>query len=114
MSESELPNKHKFAVSADEFIRFLEDKTIESDCPACEGSDWTIIGDSSSGEPFRLRTMLKSESRTIGLSSYAIYCDNCGFIRQHLARVVRNWATENPPSQKEIDFGEEGDEASEQ
>jgi hypothetical protein len=45
------------------------------------------------------------------ISTFAIFCDSCGYIRQHLARTVQKWAEENP-IEPELDF-ESGPETSE-
>ncbi|MFC6689811.1 hypothetical protein ACFQD2_00420 [Pseudomonas lini] len=46
MSEDEIQNTRQFAVSAHDFVRFLEAKTLDSPCPACSFQGWTVIGSS--------------------------------------------------------------------
>lgn len=98
-------SRSKFAVKSNDFVRFLEEKTPGSICPACKGDDWTLICQpNESADTYRLVTVMKDGSRQITLSTFAIYCDACGYVRTHLARHVRKWVDENP-REPELDFG---------
>lgn len=103
---AETEKKSKFTLDSDEFIRFLEFKTPESICPACGHDEWTVICPSGENtNNFRLVTLMRDGPKPIHLNTFAIFCKNCGFIRQHLSRFVREWAEENPV-EGELDFGD--------
>ncbi|GLO27609.1 hypothetical protein PPUJ21368_54400 [Pseudomonas putida] len=85
--------RHVFSVTAEDFAEFLQEKTPESICPACGHDDWTVIcpPQSESGNAFRMRITLTDGPRPASMSVLGIYCDHCGYIRSHMARVVRTW-----------------------
>lgn len=94
-------------VSAFDFVRFLEDKTLDSSCPACKLDEWTIICPyDDEADAYRLITPLRDGKKPTQISTFAIFCDNCGYVRQHMSRVVRSWANENPV-EPELDFDQE-------
>lgn len=39
---------------------------------------------------------LRDGENPMSLSTFAIHCDNCGYLRQHLSKVVKKWVTANP------------------
>lgn len=95
---------HRYSVTTDDFIRFLEEKSYESTCPACQSAAWTIIGSSANNMAYRLVTPLRDGPSPNQMNCFAIHCNECGFIRQHLAKVVKRWVDENPePEQLELD-----------
>lgn len=98
------------SVSSNDFVRFLEEKTLDSICPACKADEWTVVcpfsDEGDDNDTYRLVTPLRDGVKPTQISTFAIYCDNCGYIRQHLTRVVRNWANENP-LEPELDFDPE-------
>ena len=102
MSDEKTPQtapKSKFSISSQDFVRFLEAKTLGSICPACEEDKWTIVCPADPeglSDSYRLLTPLKDGERAMNMSTFAIFCDNCGFVRQHLSRSVRKWVDENP------------------
>ncbi|HCF7312658.1 TPA: hypothetical protein NIJ62_003520 [Pseudomonas aeruginosa] len=101
---------HRFSVSMEDFIRFLEAKTGESDCPACKGETWTVIGVDKTDISYRLVTSLRDGSGPVTLSTFGVYCNNCGYIRQHLSRKVKDWVLENPgPEQLVLSEFDEAD-----
>ncbi|WPN50920.1 hypothetical protein QMK52_18685 [Pseudomonas sp. P9_2] len=107
MSDEQNSQKQKrsmLATTADDFVRFLEEKSPESNCPVCEGETWTVISPSfANADSYRLVTSLKDGNRPQNLSTFALFCDNCGYLRQHLSRVVKKWVDENPV-EPELDF----------
>lgn len=104
-SDSQKPKRSRLAVPADDFVRYLEAKTQGQTCPACGHDDWTLVCPSDEeADAYRLVTVLKDGDRPMNISTFAIYCDHCGFLRQHLARKVRDWALQNPIEQ-ELDLG---------
>lgn len=109
MSENENPKDHKLAVSTDDFIRFLEAKSLEASCPSCQSQQWTVIGSVDTDTPYRLSTPAKTSLKATNLLTYAIFCVECGFVRNHMARVVKAWVDENPAEQTEMDFGKDDD-----
>ncbi|MNJ39982.1 hypothetical protein D3C77_348660 [compost metagenome] len=103
-SDTEKAPRSRLAVPADEFVRFLEEKTQGLKCPSCAADDWTVVCPTDDyADTYRLVTTLRDGSRPMNLSTFAIYCDNCGFVRQHLSRVVRAWVEQNPAA-PELDF----------
>ncbi|KAB0502795.1 hypothetical protein [Pseudomonas lini] len=110
MSEDEIQNTRQFAVSAHDFVRFLEAKTLDSPCPACSFQGWTVIGSSKNGSTYRLATPLRDGPKPSQVSTFAIYCNECGFVRHHLSRKVREWIDENPePEQLDLEEVSEAD-----
>lgn len=102
--DSNNPNRSKFAITAEDFVRFLEKKTTGASCPACGTDDWTLICPADDfADAYRLVTPLRDGGRSLNLSTFAIYCDSCGFVRQHFSRVVRTWV-QNNPIDPELDF----------
>ena len=97
--------KHKFSVTANEFVRFLEFKTPDSDCPACQSKKWTVVGSSANGMAYRFVTNLRDGPSASHISTFAIYCNECGYIRHHWARKVNEWVNANP-DQLDIEFEE--------
>ena len=96
--------RHKFSVTVDDFIRFLEEKSFESKCPSCGSAAWTVIGSGATEMTYRLITQMRDGPSPTYLNSLGIYCNECGFIRQHIAKVVKRWVDENPePEQLELD-----------
>lgn len=106
MSQEEAgEQRHKFSVTADEFVRFLESKTPESACPACQSKEWTVVGSSTNGMAYRFVTNLRDGPSASHISTFAIYCNECGYIRHHWSRKVKDWLTANSP-QLDIEFEE--------
>ncbi len=108
--ESALP--HRYSVSIADFVRFLEAKTADSPCPGCETRVWTVVGSAANGMSYRLVTNLRDGPTATHLSTLAIYCNECGYIRTHWARKVREWVDENP-QQAELEFEEAPEDDSE-
>ncbi len=110
MSENAI-TPHKYSVNMDDFIRFLEEKTEGSKCPACWSDTWVLIGSADNEMAFRHVTPLRDGPRTsTTFSEFGIYCDNCGFVRQHLARFVKQWVDNNPvQEQMELDEIDQND-----
>ncbi|MCF1487552.1 hypothetical protein LZ838_09275 [Pseudomonas sp. AA27] len=97
---SEERKVHRFTTTMDDFIRFLEAKTGESRCPVCNFQRWVVLGAPSTETSYRMVTTLRDGAKPTFLSSFSVYCSNCGFIRQHIARVVKEWVDENPPPEQ--------------
>lgn len=99
------PEQHVYTVKADEFAQFLVEKTPESNCPACGHNHWTVIcpppGEQNA---YRMRIQLADGPRSGSMSLLGIYCDNCGYVRTHMARVVRKWIDAR---QLDLDLGED-------
>lgn len=110
MSE-ENAQPHKFSVSMDDFIRFLVSKTNDSVCPACGTGHWTVIGSATNDMAFRMVTQLRDGPSSTQINTFALSCNECGFVRQHLARKVREWVDSNPhQEQLELEDLDEPDE----
>lgn len=112
---SDKPKLSPLAVSSDDFIRFLESISINDQCPVCETDRWTIICTPEDEETpetkyaYRAVAPLRDGPKPMNLSSFSLYCNNCGYLRQHVAKVVRAWVRENPID-PELEFGEGGEE----
>ncbi len=106
------PPRSRRAVATADFVRFLEAKSPDSDCPVCGSSAWTVVCPyGGEQDVYRLVVQMRDGLRPMTISTFAIFCDSCGYIRQHLARTVQKWAEENP-IEPELDF-ESGPETSE-
>lgn len=100
------PERSKLSVTSDDFVRFLEAKNPESDCPVCGEETWTVIcpfDHEDAHDTYRLVTRLKDGSRPMTVSSFGLFCDSCGYLRQHVAKVVRQWVDDNP-IEPELEF----------
>lgn len=106
------PKRAALAIAVTDFVRFLVAKSPESDCPVCKGDTWTVICPfDDDADTYRLVTSLRDGNRPMSVSTFALYCDNCGYVRQHLSKVVKKWVEENPV-EPELDFDspiEDGD-----
>jgi hypothetical protein len=93
------------SVSPDDFVRFIQAKAQSDDfCPVCKTDQWSVMCDPEDLPTYRLGTPIRNRAEQFYLSTFGYFCDNCGFIRQHMAAVVHKWATENPaPGQEVID-----------
>ncbi|MFS1292062.1 hypothetical protein ACLRDI_30580 [Pseudomonas piscis] len=103
-NQTRLP-RPPLSVSSDDFVRFLEANSSDADCPVCGKTEWTIICPFTEGsDTYRLVTSLKDGHKPMNVSTFALYCDHCGYFRQHLAKVVKKWVDNNPQN-PELDFG---------
>lgn len=91
------------AVSPDDFVRFINAKAEKDDiCPVCSTDSWALLC-SPDGEPvFRLGTPVRNREEQFYLSSFGYFCENCGFLRQHMAAIVHDWVQKNPDPSVEI------------
>lgn len=97
-------DEHPYAVKTPDFVRFLEAQTEDKPCPACGSIKWIIIGPGDGGTTYLLRTSLRGGSKTSQVTTMALHCEDCGFLRQHVAKVVRDWVNCNPDqSEKDVD-----------
>ncbi|MNJ28711.1 hypothetical protein D3C77_232570 [compost metagenome] len=102
MSEKKT-DRERFTVKMDDFIRFLEAKTSTTNCAACGHDHWTILGWSDTDVTLRLVNELLDGPKPESTSSFALFCNNCGFLRQHVSKVVRDWVDSNPePTQLDL------------
>ncbi|WP_321837918.1 hypothetical protein [Pseudomonas kulmbachensis] len=98
------PKRSLFATKVSDFVRFLVAKTPETDCPVCNGSTWTVVCPfDDDADTYRLSTPLKDGNRPMAVSTFALYCDSCGYLRQHSSKVVSKWVADNP-IEMELDF----------
>ncbi|MBF8730476.1 hypothetical protein IRZ59_08445 [Pseudomonas guariconensis] len=94
----------RFSVQMDDFIRFLEEKTSSTSCAACGNDLWTILGWADTDVTFRAITPLLDGPKEESASTFALFCNNCGFLRHHMSKVVRDWVDSNPaPEQLDLD-----------
>lgn len=83
--------------SSDDFVRFLRDKLPEDDpCPACGKDDWTVICPQDEDDMYRLGLVVRNVEKPFYLSVFAYYCDNCGYLRQHISKLVHDWVKQHP------------------
>ena len=45
---------------------------------------------------YRLGQVIRNADKPFYLSTFAYYCDNCGYVRQHISKLVHDWAKQNP------------------
>lgn len=97
-------DRERFSVQMDDFIRFLEEKTASTTCAACGQNEWTLFGRADTDVAFRAITPLLDGPEEESTSSFVLFCNNCGFIRHHMAKIVRDWVDSNPaPEQLDLD-----------
>ena len=90
------------AVAPDDFVRFITAKATKDDtCPICNSDQWSILCSPDDQPVFRLGTSVRNRDPQYYLSTYGYYCENCGFIRQHMAEIVHAWVKENPALDEE-------------
>lgn len=107
MSEETPQKMHRFATKSSDFVRYLEHKTTKNDCPACGNGTWTVVC-SDNGYTYRVTSVIKDGERPTMFSTFVLYCNECGFVRHHLARKVSNWVSENPEQPElDLEFGDE-------
>lgn len=116
MSESKknsLKRMTIMSVKANDFVRFLKNKTIEDDvCPICKTDSWTIICPTGEEPTFRFGTQVRNKEDMFYFSTFGYFCDNCGYLRQHVSSVVHKWVKENPaeePEGTQVDNHEDGE-----
>ena len=96
---------HRFSVSISDFVSYLEAKTPDSSCPACNTKVWTVVGSVSNGMAYRMVTDLRDGPSPTHISTVAIYCNECGYIRHHWSKKVREWVDQRS-QQTELEFEE--------
>jgi hypothetical protein len=97
------PPRAKLAVRTRDFVRFLNEKSPESDCPVCGFDQWTVICPGPEGDTYRIVAPLRDGDKSVTISTFAIHCENCGYLRHHVSKVVKRWADANP-EEPELDF----------
>lgn len=83
-------------IEMDGFIRFLEAKSLQSKCPSCGSGTWVIVGDPETNLCSQLQIPGRDRGLMESLPVVCLHCENCGFIRQHMAHMVQEWIEENP------------------
>lgn len=107
MSDEELPKVHRFATKSSDFVRFLEQKTTKNDCPTCGNEVWTVVC-ADNGYTYRLTSILRDGEKQNTFSTFALFCNECGFVREHSARLVSHWVKENPEQPElDLEFGDQ-------
>ncbi|MDO1495788.1 hypothetical protein HND72_14505 [Pseudomonas putida] len=97
-------DRERFSVQMDDFIRFLEEKTGSTTCSACGKNEWTLFGLPDTDVAFRAITSFLDGPEEESTSSFVLFCNNCGFMRHHVSKVVRDWVDSNPaPVQPDLD-----------
>lgn len=92
------------AVDSDDFIRFLSAKAGDTDpCWVCKADDWMIMCPDE-GPTFRFGIPVRNAEKVFYASIFMYYCINCGFIRQHSSKVVKDWVQQN---QLELDLDDQ-------
>lgn len=105
MSDDQNSNQQRaqLAVRTRDFVRFLNEKTPDSDCPVCGCDQWTVICPGPEGDAYRIVAPLRDGDRSLSLSTFALHCENCGYLRHHVSKIVKKWIDENP-EEPELDF----------
>lgn len=87
-----------FAVDSADFARFLTAKGADLDehCSVCHGEDWTILCPDDDGPTLRFGMPVRNRPEMFYLSTFGYFCNNCGYIRTHLASTVHEWVEKNP------------------
>lgn len=95
--------RSKLAVLSRDFVRFLQAKGPDSNCPVCGCDQWTVITMGPEGYAYRMVAPLRDGDRPISISTFAIHCEDCGYVQQHASKVVKKWVEANP-AEPELDF----------
>lgn len=86
-----------FAITPQDFVRFLNSKLDESDtCPICKGDTWNVMCPDDGGPTLRIGLPVRNREKLYYLSTFQYFCENCGYIRSHMASVVNDWLKQNP------------------
>ncbi|WP_338523337.1 hypothetical protein NUH87_26645 [Pseudomonas batumici] len=94
------------SIDPDDFIRFLAEKAGDHDpCWVCKADDWVIMC-ANDGPTYRFGIPSRNVEKTFYASVFMYYCQNCGFLRQHISKVVNSWVEENPAN-LELDLGDD-------
>ncbi|HEN8732243.1 hypothetical protein U8291_16195 [Pseudomonas sp. A2] len=96
-------------VTTKDFIRFLNATRVQSACPACgkSPSKWGLFADdwegndSASEEPamellFHRFRKVREDGKPYGISTYAMFCHNCGHVEHIYQPIVAEWLSANP------------------
>lgn len=101
------PNKpHRLTTTMKDFIRFLQAKTSNHECPACGNKMWTIAGFVGQENAARFNLKIEDVPNASSVSSLGCSCNECGFMRFHMAHVVHEWLEANPAAQQELDLND--------
>lgn len=95
-------------VSNSDFIRFLNATRANSACPGCSKSPskWSLFTSEwegeSSDEPVmeelfhRFRKVREEDGQAYGISTFAMFCQNCGHVEHIYKPVAVEWLRSNP------------------
>lgn len=104
-SAKQRKGKDVFATDADEFIRFLAEKT-KIECPACGEKNWTVLCPPDNSDTYRFGLQIRNLEKRPYVSVFSAFCTSCGYMRAHNSRIVRQWLDDNPAAQIELDLGD--------
>lgn len=94
-------------LKTDDFIRFLNAYTSESNCPSCGGDRFSTL--SKHGYCYVFENKCKGPGGIdLVAPTYAVGCLNCGFLRHHVARLVQEKIAELPDEPIEDSGDEQG------
>jgi len=85
------------AITISDVQAFLKQKGVETACPLCHKTDWALIGDETSIRwPFAATDHGRwSATNPESLELTGLCCLHCGFIRQHVTQLIRDWKTQD-------------------
>jgi hypothetical protein len=77
--------------------RYFNETGIGQECPFCHANEWVVV----TGKGLEPAVILLSPAgdmhiRPVHVSTYCMYCKNCGFVRQHLRSVIDKYFEDNP------------------
>lgn len=106
MSDAPIPPPKRMtmlSVSPDDFVRFITSKADKDDiCPICGKDQWAVLCSPDEQPVFRLGIPVRNRPEQYYLSMFGYHCENCGYLRQHMAWVVYEWVKANPAPGTEI------------
>lgn len=94
MVEMRKTNKSKMT-TMDDFIRFLEANAAGSKCAACGAQSWVVVGNPKTDEMVPQALQFHGDDMVRSMSTYVLYCNQCGLTRSHLAPKVDEWMAKN-------------------
>ncbi|MEX5557973.1 hypothetical protein Q1J45_10385 [Pseudomonas rhodesiae] len=102
-SHIEIYDDHRFQVSFDEFIRFLEGVPVNPVCANCgSAGKWALATGNGEGEKdFSGVTIYRMAYANDSLFRpyYSMSCRTCGTMRHFNAELVVNWLKDHPVEQ---------------
>jgi len=80
----------KSQITDELLTRFLEAKGVRPTCPCCGSTQWHRLHEPLAGFNYKIAPAVDVGAFK-GIEIVVIYCMNCGFVRPHVAHLMRAW-----------------------